>query len=123
MPLSEHEQRILDEIERRLAQEDPRLVEQVTRTTLSTHLARKIRLAVLGFVVGFILSFFFFVSLSLAVTGFFVMVFSALLVARYIRQLGRDQVRSLQEEGRFTIGGILGRIAARLRRTPEPPES
>ena len=49
MPLSDHEQRILDEIEARLAEEDPRLVEQVARTTLSTHLARKIRVAALAF--------------------------------------------------------------------------
>ena len=35
MPLSEHEQRILDEIERRLAEEDPRLVESVSRASLA----------------------------------------------------------------------------------------
>ena len=48
MPLSEHEQRILEEIERRLAEEDPRLVEHVGRTDLYSHLARRIRLAALG---------------------------------------------------------------------------
>ena len=123
MPLSDHEQHILDEIERRLAEEDPRLVEQVTRTTLSSHLARRLRLALLGFSAGFVLSFFFFVSLELAVAGFFAMVFSALLIARYVKQLGSDQVRALQEEGRFSVGGIIGRIAARFRRAPEPPDS
>ena len=46
MPLSDHEQRILDEIERRLAEDDPAFVEQVGRTDLYTHLARRIRLAV-----------------------------------------------------------------------------
>ncbi|HSL68097.1 MAG TPA: DUF3040 domain-containing protein, partial [Actinomycetota bacterium] len=39
MPLSEHEQQILEEIEKRLAEEDPRLVEAVSRTSLYTHLA------------------------------------------------------------------------------------
>ena len=46
MPLSDHEQRILEEIERRLAEDDPAFVEQVGRTDLYTHLARRIRLAV-----------------------------------------------------------------------------
>lgn len=123
MPLSEHEQRILDEIEARLAEEDPRLVEQVGRTTLSTHLARRIRIAALGFLVGFFLSWLFAVALWLAAIGFVVMVLSALLVVRYLKQLGRDQVRALQEEGRFTLGGLLGRIAARFRRSSEPPSS
>ena len=54
MPLSDHEQRILEEIERRLAEDDPKLDEQVGRTDLYTHLARRIRLACVGFVAGLI---------------------------------------------------------------------
>ena len=38
MPLNDHEQKILDEIERRLAEDDPPFVEQVGRTDLYTHL-------------------------------------------------------------------------------------
>ena len=52
MPLSDHEQQILDEIERRLAEDDPKLVEQVARTDLYTHLTRRIRLAGLAFIAG-----------------------------------------------------------------------
>ena len=48
MPLNDHEQRILEEIERRLAEEDPGFVEQVGRTDLYSHLARRSRLATLG---------------------------------------------------------------------------
>ena len=55
MPLSDHEQRILEEIERRLAEEDPRLAEQVSNTSLYTHLARRIRWASLTFLVGFVM--------------------------------------------------------------------
>ena len=43
MPLSPDEQRILDEIEQKLAEEDPRLVGAVSRTSLYTHLASRIR--------------------------------------------------------------------------------
>ena len=59
MPLSEHEQKILEEIERRLAEDDPKLVEQVGRSDLYSHLARRIRRAGLAFVLGFILLLFF----------------------------------------------------------------
>ena len=55
MPLSPDEQRILDEIEQRLAEEDPRLVEAVSRTSLYTHLARRIKWSLLAFLVGFLM--------------------------------------------------------------------
>lgn len=121
MPLTPHEQRILEEIERRLAEEDPRLVEQVARTTLSSHLARRIRLAAVVFVLGLVALFFFAVSIWYAVLGFGMMVASALAITRYLRQLGRDQIRALQDQGRFSLAGILGRIAGRFRTPPETP--
>lgn len=120
MPLSDHEQRILEEIERRLAEEDPRLVEQVGRTDLYSHLARRIRLSALGFVAGFVLLLLFVVSPWIAAVGFVVMVLSALLIYRYLGQLGRDQIRAMQSEGRLSFTGFLGRVAARFR-PPAPP--
>jgi DUF3040 family protein len=123
MPLSEHEQRILEEIERRLAEEDPRLVEQVGRTDLYTHLARRIRMAALGFLLGFVMLLLFVVSVWTAAVGFVIMVLSALLIYRYLGQLGRDQIRAMQSQGRLTLPGLLGRIAARFGRTRPPPPS
>ncbi len=122
MPLSEHEQRILDEIEQRLAEEDPRLVDQVARTSLYTHLARRIRLATLAFLAGFIMLMFFSVSLLLAGAGFGVMLVSALLVYRYLKQLGKDQVRAIQQSGRFSLAGFLARLSGRFRGPPTPPQ-
>ena len=52
--------------------------------------------------------------------GFVVMVLSALLIYRYLGQLGRDQVRAMQQEGRLSVTGLVGRIAARFR-PPAPP--
>ena len=57
MPLSEHEQRILADIEARLREDDPRFADTVGTTTVSTHLRRHLRLAAAGFFVGFILLF------------------------------------------------------------------
>ncbi len=121
MPLSEHEQRILDEIEQRLAEEDPRLVEAVSRTSLYTHLSRRIRWASLAFLAGFVMLMLFPVALWIAAVGFGVMLVSALVVYRHLKQLGKDQVRALQQSGRFSIAAILARLAGRFRGQSEPP--
>lgn len=122
MPLSPDEQRILEEIEQRLSEEDPRLAEQVSRTSLYTHLARRIRWSLLGFLVGFVMLMSFWASLPVAVAGFGVMLASSLLVYRYLKQLGRDQVRAIQQQsGRFSLAGLLARLAERFRERPHPP--
>lgn len=123
MPLSDHEQQILDEIERRLAEDDPKLVEQVARTDLYTHLTRRISLAGIAFVVGVLLLLLFVVSVWIAAAGFVVMVLSAVMIAHYVGQLGRDQIRAMQSGGRLSINGIMGRIAARLRPPAPPPDA
>jgi membrane-bound ClpP family serine protease len=117
MPLSDHEQRILDEIERRLIEDDPNFVEQVGRTDLYTHLARRIRWASIALVVGLVTivaSIWFIWPTAVGVAGFVVMVLSAVLLYRSLSQLGRDQLRAMQDEG-FTLSGLLGRIVGRFR--------
>ena len=55
MPLSEHEQRLLDQIERALYAEDPKFATTVRSTDLRTHMRRRmIRMGVL-FVIGFVM--------------------------------------------------------------------
>ena len=51
MPLSEDEQRILQEIEAQFYANDPQLAQQVSETTLYRHASRNIKWAALGFVV------------------------------------------------------------------------
>ncbi|MGZ4150659.1 MAG: DUF3040 domain-containing protein, partial [Actinomycetota bacterium] len=84
MPLSDHEQRILDEIERRLTEEDPSFVEQVGRTDLYTHLARRIRFAAIAFLVGVVMLLMFVVQVWIAALGFVVMLVSTVLIYRYL---------------------------------------
>ena len=117
MPLSEHEQRILEEIERRLAEEDPRLVHSVAKATVASHALRRIRWGIAGFAVGFILLLFFVVDIWFALSGFMVMLASALVVYRYLKRVGRDQLRSFSERGgHLSITAALARMAERLRR-------
>jgi hypothetical protein len=115
MPLSEHEQRILEDIERQLVEDDPRLAEQVSTTSLYSHLARRIRWAVALFFVGFALLLLFFISLWAALVGFALMLTSALLTYRYLKQMGQDQLRTLSREGRLSLPALLARWSGRFR--------
>ena len=47
--------RILDDIERRLSEDDPRLVDAAKKTSLTTHLLRRIRWGLVVFALGFAL--------------------------------------------------------------------
>ena len=117
MPLSEHEQRILEEIERRLAEEDPRLVKSVSESSVASHAMRRIRWGVTGFVLGFILFLFFLLNVWYAVGGFVVMLLSTLLVYHYLKRMGRDQLRSYADRGgQFSVTAALARWAERIRR-------
>lgn len=117
MPLNDHEQKILEEIERRLSEEDPRLVEQVSRTDLHTHAWVRMKLAIAGFVFGLLMLLLVGVSPWVAAGGFVVMTLSALLAYRYAGRLGDDSVAP------GTFGRIAARVAGRLR-PPQghPPE-
>lgn len=52
MPLSEHEQRLLEQIERALIDDDPKFASTVRSTDLRTRARRKVRLSVVLVVVG-----------------------------------------------------------------------
>jgi hypothetical protein len=82
MPLSEHEERILAEIERRLAAEDPRFAARARRPLKSWSRARRIRVAiVLGIVgLGFLLALTF--DWIFGVVGMTLLLVATLLGAR-----------------------------------------
>lgn len=116
MPLSEHEQRILEEIERRLAEEDPRLVQSVARATVASHAWRRVRLGLGAFFLGFVMLLLFVANIWFAVGGFGVMLGSGLVVYHYLKRMGRDQLRARGEARRLSLSAALARLAERLRR-------
>ena len=96
MPLSENEQQILRQIEEDLSASDPKLVQQVSDTTLYRHTARLIKWSVVGFVAGLLLMVFTFTTtLVLGVVGFLVMLGCALVIERNVRKLGRSGFEGL----------------------------
>jgi hypothetical protein len=87
MPLSEHEQRILAEIERRLLEEDPKFAHQVG-SSFRAHLGRRLKLAVAGFVLGLIvvISSTFLENVAVGVAGFVIMLACVFLFVRTMRR-------------------------------------
>jgi hypothetical protein len=87
MPLSEHEQRILAEIERRLLEEDPKFAHQVG-SSFRAHLGRRLKLAVAGFVLGLIvvISSTFLENVAIGVAGFVIMLACVFLFVRTMRR-------------------------------------
>jgi len=117
MPLSEDEQRILKEIEANLSVTDPKLVQQVSDTTLYRHAARMIRWAVVGFIAGLAVLVTTFTSvLALGVVGFLIMLFCLLVIERNVRKMGRAGLESLTGSLRSgALKGIFGDAGQRWR--------
>ena len=122
MPLSEHEQRLLDQIERALYAEDPKFASAVRSTDLRSHLRRRIKrmgvLAVVGLVavvVGLIMS-----QPVVSAIGFVVMLTATWLLARAWQKLtGRvsDAARINLDRPRIVHeGGWRARLEERWQR-------
>lgn len=118
MPLSEDEQRILQEIEAQFYATDPHLAQQVSETTLYRHAARNIKWAVFGFVAGFVLMVLSFASnLLLGFVGFMVMLGCAFVVERNVRKLGRAGLESLTSSMKGNrLRGVLGDAGQRMKK-------
>lgn len=89
VPLSEDEQRILQEIEQQLYASDPHLAREVSSTTIYRHAGRNMWWAALGFVAGLALMVATLRTLPLAFGGFLVMLGSAIFFERNLRKMGR----------------------------------
>ena len=85
MSLNEHEQKILDEIERQLYEEDPKLAQKVAKAVRTGQDRWRMRLAAVVFVVGAVVMFASFTQTWIvAGIGFLIMVASAGWVARAV---------------------------------------
>jgi peptidoglycan/LPS O-acetylase OafA/YrhL len=116
MPLSEHEQRILEEIERRLVAEDPKFAREVAAGGTHGAALRKVRRGAISFVAGFglLVAGLFDPAhlLVLGIVAFTVMVAAAALVASGVKQVGRERVERARS-------GWLARMEDRWRRRYE----
>lgn len=101
MPLSEHEQRILAEMEESLVREDPRFAERVRSSTVYRHAGRQCKWAALGFVAGLaVLVAFYSHSVPVGLLGVAIMFGSAVVFERNLRRLGRASWHDLSARHR-----------------------
>ncbi len=94
MPLSEHEQRLLDQIERALYQEDPKFASTVRQTDLRTHMKRRLIKAGLVLALGFglLLTGAILPNYVVGIAGFAVMVGALLLAMTAWKRMGSGPV-------------------------------
>lgn len=98
MPLSEHEQRLLEQMERALYAEDPKFVSSLRGTDLRSHYRRRALASAVGFVLGVVLLMTGVVSTVwiVGVFGFVLMLASALFAVTSWRKVsgGGEAARS-----------------------------
>ncbi|WP_281154534.1 DUF3040 domain-containing protein [Streptomyces sp. HYC2] len=112
MPLSEHEQRMLEQMERALYAEDPKFASALEGSGLRTYTRRRVYQAVVGFLVGIALLMAGMVVQQLiwvSVVGFLVMLGCAVLVVTGWRKAPKP--------GEQTAGGPQARRQARAKRS------
>lgn len=85
--LSEHEQRILEEIERNLVEEDSEFVRRVRHAGPRRDAIRLLRFSILAFLVGLGLLVAFTVNIAFGILGFLVMLGGVVGVATSIRSI------------------------------------
>lgn len=102
MPLSDKEEKILQQIERQLTEEDPKFAKGVASTTLETHAVRNIRIGFGLFLAGFfmLLTFFLTQQIVVGVIAFLLMLAGATLVANNVRKMSADG-RGLKDGSRL----------------------
>ncbi len=113
MPLSEHEQKILEEIERQLYEQDPKFARNVASRAAKGHSARNLRRGISLFLLGVVALFVFFADpLTLVgVAAFLLMLSGATLGYNGLKRSGEE--RAVR---RGTSGGdsLTGRLKAQL---------
>jgi len=115
VPLSEDEQRILQEIERNFYDSDPAFAGKVGTTTLYRHAGRNLKWAAAGFVAGLVVLIAGFTqSVILGFLGFLVMVACAFLFYLNAAKMGRAGLQQVsQHTGNITE--LMGRRSQKLK--------
>ncbi|WP_016906980.1 DUF3040 domain-containing protein [Streptomyces xiaopingdaonensis] len=107
MPLSDHEQRMLEQMERALYAEDPKFATALEGSELRRYTRKRVYQAVAGFLVGIALLMAGMVAQQVwvSVVGFLVMLGCAVLAVTGWRKAPKSGETGEQGEGRQTAGG------------------
>jgi len=122
VPLSEHEQRMLEQIERALYAEDPKFANTVRQTNPQVHYKRRLIKASAGFVagIGLLLGGMVFQTVLVSVVGFIIMLVCALWgLSGWRRAAGSSAIGADREAKRRQRPGMMDRFEERWRRRQE----
>ncbi len=114
MPLSEHEQKILAQLEESLSKQDPRFAKSVRETNVYAHSLRQIRWSVAAFVLGLVVLVAFFSQvILLGVVGVAIMFGAAVVIERNVRRIGKASLRDIarSRSGESIADGVTQRSA------------
>ncbi len=110
MPLSEEEQRILQEIEKTFYDHDPAFADRVRSETVYRHAGRNLKWAGVIFVLGLIFTVgTFTTSVWLGIFGFLVMLGSAVYFEENLRKMGRAGWQDLSSN--MKANGVQGSVS------------
>ncbi len=113
MPLNDHEQKILDEIEAQFYRQDPKLADRVRNASVGIFGGASMVWSIIGFVIGLGIMIFFFPQSGgtpLAVLGFVIMVGSAWAGLRRLDRSGDSS------NGRSLGSGVISRLRSKWQR-------
>lgn len=115
MTLSEREQQILQDIERRLYEQDPKFAQGVASSTLQRHLLRNVRRGIILFAAGFfvLIIFFFRPILIIGVAAFLLMLAAATFTYQSLRRAGAEQIRMFRKQAPWAR--LAGRLEERVK--------
>ncbi|MCW2937282.1 MAG: hypothetical protein JWN00_267 [Actinomycetia bacterium] len=129
MPLSDHEQRLLDQIERALYAEDPKFAHAVRSTDPQVHYKRRIVKAALGFVLGVCALMAGLVvnagptTVAISVAGFLLMVVCCVwALSSWKRMTGVGAEPEPPKPAKAGRGGFMERLEERWRKRSEGDE-
>ncbi|SDC23800.1 DUF3040 domain-containing protein [Streptomyces prasinopilosus] len=108
MPLSEHEQRMLEQMERALYAEDPKFASALEGSGLRTYTRRRVYQAIVGFLVGIALLMAGMVAQQvwLSVVGFLVMLGCAVLAVTGWRKSPKPGEQAVDVTGAVGSAGV-----------------
>ena len=115
MPLSEHEQKILQQLEASLSAQDPAFATKVRNETVYRHAGRRLKWSVVGFIAGLVvLVVGFTVNVFLGFLGVCAMSAAAWVAVTSVRSMGKaswhDLTRSLREDEPSGVDGMESKI-------------
>jgi len=117
VPLSEDEQKILNEIESQFYESDPRLAREVKSTTVYTRHVKILRWSVLGFLLGILIMIFTLsIHVLLSATGFVIMLVAVLVFDHNFRQLSKTGMQQRAQKKRNSdVWDIFGSTGQKMR--------